>query len=229
MKKILAFIFAITLGVMIILSLSNNELFTDFGDTNHYDGISSGYITSEVGGDEEPALVPVNIVTGILVDYRGFDTLGEVTVLFVSSIGVALLLGVASPKRINLNFKPNFMLSVGSRALFGVMFLTGIYIVLHAKTSPGGSFPGGAMIASSILILYLSNDTFRTDVSKFKLGKSLAASGFVLVGLIGLLFTGEFLANFHPFIMDTILVLIAIDVAGGIVGIIDNFLTEERV
>jgi multicomponent Na+:H+ antiporter subunit B len=39
-----------------------------------------------------------NIVTAVLADYRGFDTLGETTVIFIAGIGVMLLLGGARRK-----------------------------------------------------------------------------------------------------------------------------------
>jgi len=46
--------------------------------------------------DPEPVEIPVpNVVTSILASYRGYDTLGEVTVIFTAGIGVLLLLGVA--------------------------------------------------------------------------------------------------------------------------------------
>ena len=44
---------------------------------------------------------PANMVTAIVADYRSFDTLGEITVLFVSSLGVALLLGATRQKRMD--------------------------------------------------------------------------------------------------------------------------------
>ena len=34
-----------------------------------------------------------NMVTAVLASYRGYDTLGEVTVIFIAGIGVLLLLG----------------------------------------------------------------------------------------------------------------------------------------
>ena len=40
-----------------------------------------------------------NIVTAVLASYRGFDTLGEVTVIFTAGIGVLLMLGVATRRR----------------------------------------------------------------------------------------------------------------------------------
>ncbi len=61
-----------------------------FGDPNApiHGHVAPRYITesgSEVG--------PPNIVTSVLASYRGYDTLGEVTVIFTAAIGVLLLLG----------------------------------------------------------------------------------------------------------------------------------------
>ena len=39
-----------------------------------------------------------NIVTAVLASYRGFDTLGEVTVIFTAGLAVLLLLGVGSAR-----------------------------------------------------------------------------------------------------------------------------------
>ena len=42
---------------------------------------------------ETPEIIGIpNVVTSVLADYRGFDTLGEVTVIFTAGIGVLLLL-----------------------------------------------------------------------------------------------------------------------------------------
>ena len=41
-----------------------------------------------------------NIVTGVLASYRGFDTLGEVTVIFTAAVAVMLLIGGKRPKRV---------------------------------------------------------------------------------------------------------------------------------
>lgn len=39
-----------------------------------------------------------NIVTGVLASYRGYDTLGEIVVIFTAGVGVLLLLGGAAPR-----------------------------------------------------------------------------------------------------------------------------------
>ena len=248
MKNFLAFIAVLALGFMITTSLNNNEAFPKYGEANVSDRVSQAYIdrsATENPGDitfgESADLEsgPANIVTAIVADYRSFDTLGEVTVLFVSSLGVALLLGATKQKRISLEFRPNFMLRVGSRALFGIILMTGIYIAIHGHLTPGGGFPGGAMIASSVLLLYLADDTFRAKISGFKVLESVAGSAYVLIGIAGLFVASYFLENFmfneaigtlfSAGIIPIVYVLIGLKVGSEISGIVDNFLTEEGV
>jgi len=245
MKKLLAFILTIGLGVLIILALDSNTSFDDFGFANLAERVSTRYITkgSNVdiifGQTLEPESGSANIVTSIVVDYRSFDTLGEVTVLFISALGVALLLGSAGvQKRMELNFKPNFMLRVGSRALFGIIIMTGVYVILHGHLTPGGGFPGGTMIASAMLLLYLADDQFRAGIKGFKILESLAGSLYVVIGLLGLVFATYFLQNFLPTgtvgdlvssgIVPIVYILIGLKVGSEISGMIDNFLTEEE-
>ncbi len=52
------------------------------------------YIANAAAETESP-----NVVTAVLASYRGFDTLGEVTVIFTAGIGVLLLLLAARPGR----------------------------------------------------------------------------------------------------------------------------------
>jgi len=248
MKNFLALVFSVLVGVMIIMSLSNNEAFSSFGENELVEKISNAFLLKDVNGNggnvvfgetENPESGPANIVTSIVADYRSFDTLGEVTVLFVSSLGVALLLGSARQKRMEFNFKPNFMLRVGSKALFGVILMTGIYVTIHGHLTPGGGFPGGTMIASSILLLYLADDQFRTKVKGFKVLESIAGSLYVIIGIVGLVAFDYFLVNFldngvmgelfSSGIIPIVYVLIGLKVGSEISGIIDNFLTEEVV
>ncbi len=245
MKKLLAFVLTIGLGLLIIFALDANTTFDDFGFANLAERVSTRYITkgSNVdiifGQTLEPESGPANIVTSIVVDYRSFDTLGEVTVLFISALGVALLLGSAgAQKRMELNFKPNFMLRVGSRALFGIIIMTGVYVTLHGHLTPGGGFPGGAMIASAMLLLYLADDEFRARIKGFKILESIAGSLYVIIGLLGLVVATYFLQNFLPNgtvgdllssgIVPIIYILIGLKVGSEISGMIDNFLTEEE-
>lgn len=236
MKNLLGLIISIALGVLIILALSNSVSFPEFGNANVTEGVSVEYF------DEDNVLEvgSANIVTAIVVGYRAFDTLGEVTVLFISALGIALIFGGnKNQKRINLKFKSNFMLKTGSRIVFGIVLITSLYIITHGHLTPGGGFPGGAMIASAILLLYLADDEFRSNIKGFKILEGVAGSLFVIVGLLGLLFATYFLQNFLPSgnigellsagIIPIIYVLVGLKVGSEISGIVDNFLTEEEI
>jgi multicomponent Na+:H+ antiporter subunit B len=246
MKQFLSFVLVTALGVLIYLSLSGNPLFIEYGEVDTSVRVSSSYIMRNVDGSDGNVAFgvsenlesgPANIVTAIVADYRSFDTLGEVTVLFISSLGIALLLGTATTKRMELDFHPNFMLRVGSRALFGIILMTGVYIIVHGHLTPGGGFPGGTMIASSILLLYLADNGFRTRVKSFKILESIAGSLYVVIGLIGLFVFDYFLVNFldngilgeliSSGIIPIVYILIGLKVGSEISGIIDHFLTEE--
>lgn len=246
MKNFLSLVLVLFLGGLIIVSLNNNDYFPKYKEANLNNRVSSSYIERDVNGSggmvtyqetRDLESGPANIVTAIVADYRSFDTLGEITVLFVSSLGVALLLATTDKKRLDLGFRPNFMLRVGSRALFGIILMTGVFITIHGHLTPGGGFPGGTMIASSILLLYLADDTFRTKVSGFKVLESIAGSLYVIIGLVGLFAFDAFLYNFLPNgiigtlfssgIIPIVYILIGLKVGSEISGIIDNFLTEE--
>jgi len=106
----------------------------------------------------------VNIITGIILDYRGFDTLGESHVLFIGVCTVLLLLSIKGEKdqerRIwedayDRNFEPRHdeILQTCARILTPLTLVFGIYIILNGHLSPGGGFSGGAVLGAG-LILY---------------------------------------------------------------------------
>ena len=171
-----------------------------------------------------------NIVTAIVVDYRGFDTLGEVTVLFLASTGVGSLMYVEEKKKRKVR-KANAVVETASKLLFGFIILFGAYIFVHGHLTPGGGFPGGAIIASSFLLLYLAYPKFHAEHKKLNVGESLAGLTFVLVGLLGLFLAGYFLYNFLPFglptyllsagVIPVIYVAIGVKVGSELTGIVD--------
>jgi multicomponent Na+:H+ antiporter subunit B len=245
MKKILAFVFVLVLGGLIVNHLSENDLFTGFGEAVLNNRVSESYINRDVTGQEDEIIFgesadlesgAANTVTAIVADYRSFDTLGEVTVLFVSALGVALLLG-QSKKRIGFEFRPNFMLKIGSRALFAIILMTGVSVIIHGHLTPGGGFPGGVMIASSMLLLYLADDEFRAKMRGFKILESTMGVLYILLGVIGLLVTGAFLENFigngtlgalfSAGMIPIVYIIIGLKVGSEISSVIDHFLSEE--
>ncbi len=105
----------------------------------------------------------VNIVTGMILDYRAFDTFGESNVLFIATITVLILLRVDNKeKRENEAAKDqvhepanDMILQKAAGFLVPVIILFGIYVILNGHISPGGGFSGGAIIGAG-LILHLN-------------------------------------------------------------------------
>ena len=245
MKKFLSLALVLLLGVLLIISLHNNKAFQQYGEIDMQNRISTNYIDKSTDGknilvtygDSGYETGSANIVTSIVANYRSFDTLGEVTVLFIASLGVALLLGSVESHRLLLNYRPNFMLRVGSRALFGIILMTGIYMAIHGHLTPGGGFPGGSIIASSFLILYLTDDTYRSKIQGFKIIEGLSGLAYIGMGIVGLVLGEAFLYNFLPSgtigdifsagIVPIVYVIIGLKVGAELSGVIDHFLTEE--
>lgn len=206
---------------------------------------SQAYLSRSVKGDPGEVLYgkstglengAANTVAAIVVDYRSFDTLGEVTVLFISSLGVAFLSG-GFGKTIRLKHKPSFLLQYGARFVFGIILVFGAYMFLHGHLTPGGGFPGGAIIAASALVLYLGGESSGEKMKAFKILEGAAGSLYVLSGIVGLYFAGFFMQNVLPSgivghlfsagIMPVIYILIGLKVGSELTGILDYFMREE--
>jgi len=139
-----------------------------------------------------------NIVTSVVVNYRGFDTLGEVTVLFIAALGLGSILATVKRKPKRVLTPSSLILSTGCNFLFPFILLFGIYIILYGHLSPGGGFQGGATIASGFLLLFLGCPERKINEIRFKTTESLGGLFFVLIGLLGLFSGGYFLLNFLP-------------------------------
>lgn len=108
----------------------------------------------------------VNIVTGMILDYRAFDTFGESNVLFIATCTVLILMrndkkkgkGSAEEEEQQDSFyepKNDKILQKAAIVLVPFIILFGIYVILNGHISPGGGFSGGAIIGAG-LILYLN-------------------------------------------------------------------------
>ncbi len=155
-----------------------------------------------------------NAVTTVVVFFRGFDTLGEIAVLFIASLGIGLMLH--SNSKCNIKSESNFMLQTASKILFPVILLFGVYVMIYGHLSPGGGFQGGVIIASAVLLLLISHKEFEVPHSVIVALETFAGVSYVLIGLIGLLVLDIFLGNFLPHDMSQMGLLLS----GGIIPII---------
>lgn len=150
---------------MIGLLLYTVASLPNYGDANSpiNNEVSARYI--ENGLQETGA---VNIVTGMILDYRAFDTLGESSVLFTAAMVVLLLLRLdkgsdqfsmiarnASKTIDHDTFyepKNDIILQKTAIVLVPFVLLLGVYVVLNGHISPGGGFSGGAIMAAGLIL-----------------------------------------------------------------------------
>ena len=137
-----------------------------------------------------------NAVTSVVVYFRGFDTLGEIAVLFIAALGIGLML--SSHTKDPHHEESSFILQKASKLLFPVIMLFGVYVMIYGHLSPGGGFQGGVIIASGVLLLLISDQNFEVPHSVISALETFAGIAYVLIGLIGLLVMDKFLGNFLP-------------------------------
>ncbi len=168
---------AICFAIIYVLLQSASEL-DPFGQPGNAvnNEVSQRYI--ERGLEETGS---VNIVGGMILDYRAFDTLGESHVLFVAVCAVLMLLRLhldkdGRPTQEALDaeaddrrYEPHhdLILQKVSNLVVPFVLLFGIYVVLNGHLSAGGGFSGGAIMGAG-LILYV-NAHGLTKASRHKL------------------------------------------------------------
>ncbi len=139
-----------------------------------------------------------NVITGILLTYRAFDTLGEVAVLFMVAAGVGLVLG-ASAKGESAEAESEAptpaseIVQSATQIMVPLIAIFAAYIIMNGHISAGGGFQGGAVIASAVLLLLLANPSQKLNSAFLSITESAAGVLFVLVGIAGLIFAGGFL------------------------------------
>ena len=178
-RNILIFIVLSVLGVAFM------QMIIGFSDPQSLGIAASHYATnglSELGA--------TNLVTSVVVTYRGLDTLGEVTVLFLTAAILGFFL--KGGKNVKKN-RPSELLSTASAVIFPFIFVTGVYIAVNGHLTPGGGFQGGAILASSLLLLILADPQTDGTPSLFSWLESLSGIVYVILGLAGLIFAGGFL------------------------------------
>jgi multicomponent Na+:H+ antiporter subunit B len=153
-----------------------------------------------------------NIVTGILITYRGFDTLGEVAVLFMVAASVGLLLKSESAATATeaateaeaeddnvARRQPGEIVRTGMQVLLPMILTFGAYVIVNGHLSAGGGFQGGAIVASGAMLMLLARPGAALNVALLSVVESFAGVIYVMIGILGLVLAGGFLdARFLP-------------------------------
>jgi multicomponent Na+:H+ antiporter subunit B len=152
-----------------------------------------------------------NMVSAVNFDYRGFDTLGEEFMLLCAVTGTTVLLrgnrgeslGAQAGRVQGRPVRPRSEAVTLICRIFGSMIvLFGLYIALHAMTTPGGGFQGGVIIASGTLLVFLGEGyrSWRRVVHSEVLDacEGSGAALYALCGFASMLAGAPFLTNILP-------------------------------
>lgn len=150
--KTIALITVLLTGGLLLSVVSYFPAWADPHSPANANRISQFYITQT----EELTGVP-NLVTAVLADYRGFDTLFETVVIFSAGIAVLAILG--RPKRKRPSAEPededpseNLVVVQTCKLVIPIMQLFALYVIAHGHHSPGGGFQGGVILGASFIL-----------------------------------------------------------------------------
>jgi multicomponent Na+:H+ antiporter subunit B len=154
-----------------------------------------------------------NVVTAILSSFRGYDTLGEVFVVFAACIGVLFILGVSPPRKSrqvtekNSGLRHHLIPQVVGRLLIPFIVLFGLYVQFHGEYSPGGGFQAGAIIATGVILYALlegESEALRAIPRGVLLG--MVVGGALLYGGVGVacMFMGGAFLDYSVLAVDPI-------------------------
>lgn len=147
-------------AVLAIVSGVGVTLFTMMVLSRDFDPISHYFLSNSVPGGGG-----TNVVNVILVDFRGFDTLGEIVVLALAGLGIfAMLQNLTLPAPANdikgrlWSTDPHPMiLQTFTRLMMPLMILVAVYIFLRGHNLPGGGFIAGLIASVALIVMYLAN------------------------------------------------------------------------
>ena len=158
-----------------------------------------------------------NVVNVILVDFRGYDTFGEITVLAIAAVGVLALMDGMRARRpavdgggLPWTFADQpLMLRVSARMLLPLALVVTLYIFMRGHNQPGGGFIAGLITAVALVLQYMAMGQSRAETllradsgGRFVrwIGMGLGIAG--LTGIGAFMFGQPFLTSAygHPFV-----------------------------
>ena len=157
--------------------------------TRPYETIADYFIANSVPGGGG-----TNVVNVILVDFRGFDTLGEISVLAIAGMGIYALLGglqLFQPKQDAdghewARDRHPLILATLSRLLLPLALLISAFIFLRGHNLPGGGFIAGLITSIALILQYVANGVQWTR-SRLALNyHQMAGAGVLIAGATGL-------------------------------------------
>ena len=193
-----------------------------------------------------------DVVSAITFDYRGIDTLFEEFILLAAVAGISVLLRPLSDeiRQLPQDNAPERSIPPPSPAVWllavflgSLLVLTGLETVTHGTLTPGGGFQGGVVLASALYVIYLGTnyvtvERFQPD-ALLEASDGMGASGYILIGLLGLLAGTDFLSNVVGLgvtgnlisggTISLLNLVVGLEVAGGFAILASEFLDQTAV
>jgi multicomponent Na+:H+ antiporter subunit B len=181
-------ILLVLIGFVAIIS----SLLINFKGSEELNPLAKHY--AENGATEVGA---ANLVTAVVVTYRGFDTLGEVTILFLAAAIVGFFLKVyhRDNERETSLRKTSEILVTASTLLVPTIFMLGVYIFMNGHLTPGGGFQGGAVMATGMVMMIMAKPNIKFNHKLIAFVESISGVGFVIIGVLGVFLAAGFLDN----------------------------------
>ncbi|MFG5384414.1 monovalent cation/H+ antiporter subunit A [Yoonia sp. R2-816] len=139
-----------------------------------------------------------NVVNVILVDFRGFDTYGEIIVLGIAALLIYALTEtlLSGPVRARLlNRKPDqpragdmhpMMMVVLTRVIMPVVLMVGFYIFLRGHNEPGGGFIAGLVVSIGVVMQYMASGFSWASARLRYPYHGIIGAGVLVAGLTGI-------------------------------------------
>ena len=199
--KRLALILVLLIGLLLAWAAQDFPRWGDPKSPASSSPVSSHFI-AKTGVDTE---VP-NMVTAVLADYRGFDTMLETLVVFIAGLAVFSILKGGPKQRTRdrefvVGFEPDLIVTNTVRLLVPVIQIFAFYVLAHGHVSPGGGFQGGVAMGASFILVALAWN-LKTALLRFPIDRCfmVAALGIVIYagfGFLSMFLGGEFLDYAH--------------------------------
>ena len=135
-----------------------------------------------------------NVVNVILVDFRAFDTFGEVLVLTIAALGVMGLVRAAQRDRartpgpdaaMSRRYRPSQILDGAVQLLFHTVLMFSLVLLVLGHDHPGGGFIGGLVGGAAFILVYLAGGDPRVRRAEPLFPEALLGSGITLATLAG--------------------------------------------
>ncbi|MBJ9949101.1 monovalent cation/H+ antiporter subunit A [Acinetobacter bereziniae] len=159
-----------------------------------------------------------NIVNVILVDFRGFDTFGEIAVLGIAAIGALCMMdgmrthGTTMTKGLSYRFNPSpLMFRMTASWVLPVALVVSLYIFLRGHNYPGGGFIAGLITSMALVIQYIALGQDQAEkmlrAKSGRLYEVWIGLGLLIAGLSGIaswLWARPFLTSAHVYVESSL-------------------------